>query len=285
VDARAAAALGVLKAEVADLAKLASTLAPLGRAASYSDLSKVPALLDKLASKLTALPAPVAARGVLLIEQVREEFEARRARVRENLSRELNAGCRERGLELRVVSKEDPVELRIAPLGVRIDRERGQAEIRFAKFPLAACAADAGEILAAREQALRTLERDFDAAQFFAACLTAWKAARGAGLGGTGDRVEILDFLPYLALQFQSPPFRVEPTAKNYVGYTRARFAFDVHRLRNEGRLSHDGWRLNLGVATGTTAANKKRVIWFEDGDGQGEFKLTVFFTRSESPS
>lgn len=284
-DTRAAMTLAALKAEAAALGKLASVLAPLGRAATYSDLSKAPKLVDKVAAQLAALPPAVSERGAAVVAQVRTDLETRRKQLRENLARDLSQGCRERGLDLRVVSKEEPVEVRIPPLGVSIDRERGRAEIRFAKLPLAACGADATEILVAREKALRALERDFDAAAFFDACRTAWGAARGAGLGGTGERVEILDFLPYLALQFQRPPFRMEPTEKNYVGYTRARFAYDVHRLRREGRLAQNGWRLNLGVATGTSAGNKKRVIWFEDGDGQGEFKLTVFFTRTEQGS
>jgi hypothetical protein len=104
----------------------------------------------------------------------------------------------------------------------------------------------------------------------------------GAGSAGAGERVEITDFLPYLALQLQSAAFRVEPSANNYRGYSRARFAFDLMRLRDELGLSRDGWRLNLGVATGTTATKKNRALFCEDAFGDGEFKLTVFFTRAE---
>jgi hypothetical protein len=39
---------------------------------------------------------------------------------------------------------------------------------------------------------------------------------------------------------------------------------------------------MNLGVATGSTASQKKRVLYFEDEDGSGEYKLTLFFTRVE---
>ena len=115
------------------------------------------------------------------------------------------------------------------------------------------------------------------------ACLRAWRAARGAGGSGAGDRVELLDFLPYFVLQRQSPAFKAEPTERNFRGYSRARFAFDVLRLRNEGGLSREGWRMNLGVATGTTATKKNRALFFENEHGDGEFKLTVFFTRAEA--
>ena len=39
---------------------------------------------------------------------------------------------------------------------------------------------------------------------------------------------------------------------------------------------------MNLGVATGTSATQKQRVLFVEDEEGEGEFKLTVFFTRAE---
>jgi hypothetical protein len=39
---------------------------------------------------------------------------------------------------------------------------------------------------------------------------------------------------------------------------------------------------MSLGVATGSTAAQKKRVVYFEDEEGHGEYKLTVYFTKDE---
>ena len=40
---------------------------------------------------------------------------------------------------------------------------------------------------------------------------------------------------------------------------------------------------MNLGVATGTTATKRNRALFLEDEHGDGEFKLTVFFTRAEA--
>ena len=80
----------------------------------------------------------------------------------------------------------------------------------------------------------------------------------------------------------QGPRFRVEPTSENFKGYGRVRFAWDVLRLRRARMLTQGGLRMNLGVATGSTASQKKRVLYFEDEDGNGEYKLTLFFTRVE---
>ena len=35
-----------------------------------------------------------------------------------------------------------------------------------------------------------------------------------------------------------------------------------------------------MDAATGTTASDKDRVVYLEDPDGTGEYKLTIFFTR-----
>ncbi len=281
IEARVAATRAALEDEARALKALAAALGPLARPGAYAELGKLPGLLDGVEKRVAALPA-VAERAAPALAAARAELDERRRRVRESLAPELRAACEARGLALRVVRQEEPLELRIPPLAVRVDRQRGSAEILFARQSLANCPADAASILAAREEALAELDGPFDAAAFFDACRTAWRAALGAGAGGSGERVEMRDFLPQLALRLQKPAFQTEPTARHFTGYPRSRFAWDVLRLRKAGGLSQNGWRMNLGVATGTTAQQKSRSIWLEDEHGDGEFKLTVFFTRAE---
>lgn len=264
------------------LKTLASMLKPLANPKTYADLSKAPAQLSKVEVKVLAR-VDTADRGRSVVELVRAALADRQRRIREGLARELKAACDARGLTFRVIQRDDPVELRLPPFGVTIDREQGRAVLKFARLPLVTCAADAREIVQARDRALAELGGAFEPAAFFDACLRAWLAARAVASDLSQERVEILDFLPYLALQFQRSAFRVEPTRRNYRDYSRVRFAWDVLQLRRAGMLTHGGWRLNLGVATGATASKKNRVIWFEDEDGEGEYKLTVFFTRAEA--
>ncbi len=272
------------------LGKLAGALAVLGREGTWADLGGLEKVLERLGKKVAAIGGE-SALGQEVLASAREELEARRARLREGLGRELKALCDARGLDMRVVSREEPVEVRIAPLAVVIDRQRGKAEVRFARLALETAAADPEAIWAARERALGRLEQGFDPATFFEACRRAWLAARAsAGPApqaerGSPERVELADFLPQLALQFQRPAFRVHPVEKNFIGYPRARFAYDVLRLQRAGQLAQGGWRLNLGVATGTSASKKDRVLWCEDEYGQGEYKLTVFFTQTQNPA
>jgi hypothetical protein len=275
------AALRALLEEQRSLAKVASALRSLPKLLEGSDLVAALKKLAKLETKVAALGV-AGPRGVELVQAAGREIEQRRQRVRERLAGELRTACEARGLSLRVVSREEPVEVRIPPLAVVIDREKGRAELRFAKQPLATCGADAEAIVAAHVEAVAALRKGFEPESFFAACVRAWRSARAAAGPEASDRVEILSFLPQLALQMQSDGFRANPYAKNYREYTRTRFAFDVLQLQRAGKIVQGGQRLNLGVATGTTASQRNRAIWLEDEQGEGEFKLTVYFTAAE---
>lgn len=271
-----------LKARAKVLTASAGLLGPLTKPAAFEDLKKLDAALAKARKKLATFESvpKLAAQALDAVDGWAQE---RRRSLRERLGRELGAACERAGLTMRVVSREAPAEIRIPPLAVRVDFERGSAELRFAQEPLGQVAADAEAIVAAVVKTKAALDRSLDAAAFFDACLAAWKAARVAT--GAPERVEILDFLPYLAIGMQKPGFRSAPTKENFVSYPRAQFAYDVLRLRRELGFSRNGYRMNLGVATGTTASQKKRVVYLEDEDGVGEYKLTVFFTKEESPT
>jgi hypothetical protein len=269
-----------LRSEANRLTAAATAVGPLARAAAYEDLKKLRATVEKVNEKLPA-EAREEAGLTDLLGRIRAWIDEAGERLRQRLGRELRAACTDAGLEFRVVSRESPVEVRIPPFAVVLDFDKGQATLRFARLEVARAPAEAGAILAAHARARRELDTAFDPEQFFARCHRAWRAARAAK-GENSERIEILDCLPYLAVEMQGPRFRVDPTDENFKGYGRVRFAWDVLRLRRARMLTQDGVRMNLGVATGATASQKKRVLYFEDEDGNGEYKLTIFFTRVE---
>jgi hypothetical protein len=272
-----------LRAEGQERIALAKLVLPLSKEKAFSDLKKLSALVSKIQAKLEGQGE--AADGTrALLTHLGDWIATAPDTMRLQTGRGLKESCEARGLELIVERKEAPVLLRIPPVAVEIDFALGKATILFAKFPVIGTTADADSIMAARDRLLATWDEKFDATVFHEACRKAWRGARAAH-GIEEERVEILKFLPYLALQLQSEKFSVEPEAKNFRGYGRARFAYDVNRLREQRALEQNGWRLSLGVATGSTAQQKKRVIYFENGRGEGEYKLTVSFTRAEGRS
>jgi hypothetical protein len=214
-----------------------------------------------------------------LLAGVREYVAGAEERIRRQLGVELKEACAREGLGFRVVSREDPVEVRIPPFLLRLDFRRGQGDLLFAREVVATARPDAEAILAAHATARRQLEREFEPERFFDECLAAYQATLAVLGRSMGERVELLDFLPYVAVGKQSKRFCASPAKESFVSYGKARFAYDVLRLRRAGVLSQNGLRLNFGVATGTTATQKARVVYMEDENGDGEYKLTVFFS------
>lgn len=262
------------------LSSMATLLGPLAKASTYVDAKKALAAVERAAEKI---PTEMDGRsdGGELLALLKENLEQRIAKNEEGLGRDLGLICTARGLKMRVLSREEPVEIRIPPFGIVIDRKKGEARIQFAREVIERMPAEADAIMDGYDAALSRLDGPFDAETFLGHCLCAWQAARAA-TAAKGDRVEVTDFLPYLALQRQEQKFYRDPTQKSFRDYTRVQFAWDVMRLREARMFVCDGWRLNIGAASGTSASNKARVIFMEDENGQGEYKLTVYFSREQ---
>ncbi|GIW41478.1 MAG: hypothetical protein KatS3mg076_2055 [Candidatus Binatia bacterium] len=270
-----------LETEARQRSQLARTLRPVLGKGVLENPRRLQRVLEQVVQKL---PPSLEANGIQnLVLELRNWATDAPKRLRQYVARHLQEYCKQKGLTLEVVRREDPVEVRIPPFSLVLDFPRGRAAWRFARESLREMPLDVGLVLKTYEQLRREFEqRALAPADFFQRCLRAYRETLAAVGGQPGDRVEFEHFLPRLALQMQERSFRRDPRQKNYREYSRAHFAYDVWRLRREGLLSHGGWRLNLGVATGATAQQKERVIYFEDETGRGEYKLTIFFTRND---
>ncbi len=272
---------GALKAAAKELGKMATALGPLNKPKVYEDVKKALIAVEKAAKKVPAGLAS-AVNGGQIIDHIRTHLEDRVKQATERLGQDLGEAFKARGLTMRVLRREGPIEVRTPPLAIIIDRDKGKASLQFAKETLLQVPAECDAILAGYDGALKVLNTPFDPQAFHEHCYSAWQACRAA-TGAKSERVEIVDFLPYLAIHRQKPAFLKDPRKKSFQDYTRAQFAWDVLRLRREKALIHKNRRLNLGVATGSSASKKSRVIFFEDEQGNGEFKLTVFFSKEDS--
>ena len=275
---RIEAAAAPLAEEGRRFAAAAQKLRALAKPGVLKDLTKLEREAAKAEQAFSTEQA--SALGIdAVLAAVREYVAGAEERIRRGLGIELKGACESAGLGFRVVSREDPVEVRIPPLLLRLDFRRGQADLLFAREIVASTRPDAPAILAAHQTACRKLDTAFVPEEFFDECISAYRAALAATGRPFGDRLEILDFLPYFAISRQSKRFRASPSKETFVPYGKARLAFDVLRLRRAGVLARNGFRINFGVATGTTATQKARVIYLEDEQGDGEYKLTIFFT------
>ncbi len=270
-----------LGAEGRELVQAARALAALARPVVLQSPKRFGAARRALARKLA--PERRDRLGLARLWAQIEQYEREAPqRLRRAVSRALKEACERAGLELRVVSQEEPVQLRIPPLAIELDFAAGKATLSFARSALATCALSAERILATREAVLKNLERPFDPREFFNRVRRAYQLALADSGEHDGERVELVRLLPFLALLMQPAGFQRDPTRATFRSYGRAHFAYDVLRLRRQGGLMQNGLRLNLGVATGVSASQPGRAIYFEDERGVGEFKLTLYFTRNQ---
>lgn len=190
----------------------------------------------------------------------------------ERLARALKEQCLAAGVEIQPLSR-DPLELRLAPFLVAVDLARDKASVQYAQTELARARAEAGEILKARQAALKRLEkRPFQPADFLRALHRAWSQVGGGGWQ------EIGRVLPVMAFEVQDERFRRDPTPQNFTEYGRAQLAYDLMRARRARQLAVDGLRLSLGPATGGSTRDKRQVYWLEDEQGRGQYYLTLRF-------
>jgi hypothetical protein len=133
----------------------------------------------------------------------------------------------------------------------------------------------------AREKVHKRLESGWSPEQFFDALYEGYQVRRISQKLPLEARVDLADLLGYVAFAFQKKKFMIDPSSSNYRGYGRARFAFDLARLRRAGLLRQRGHRLSLGAATGSATKDKTNVLYLEEGGGRGQYYATCWFVAT----
>lgn len=171
---------------------------------------------------------------------------------------DLRAAAAGLGVVPRLVA-ELPEEWRVGRLTVAVDRQRGTAQIRFARQVVARCAVDAAAVVASCRRALTRLQAESLAPEVFAGALV---AAYGGGA------VALVDLVPRVG------------SAAGRRRYSRAQFVWDLARLRSEKGLAlPQGRRIAVDVATGAGAP--ARAMWIEDESGTGQYYRTLRLLES----
>jgi hypothetical protein len=192
--------------------------------------------------------------------------------------RMLNESAESRGLTCRMITTE-PMEFSLPPFTVTVNLDQNLARIHYARLALEELPAKPDRITAALQKNLKMLETGWSSEQFFDALHHAYRMQLFEKKDREGERVVLAELLAGVALSFQSDKFRSDPVAGNYHAYGRVRMAYDLSRLRRNGLLQRNGWRLNLGAATGSSTKNKKGVLYIEESPGQGQYYLTIWFS------
>ncbi|MBI5487022.1 MAG: hypothetical protein HY905_06790 [Deltaproteobacteria bacterium] len=212
--------------------------------------------------------------GEALLAYATHEEEERRFR----RAREVVEALRAAGAEPRRVG-EDPPVWEAPPLGITLDETRGKAVVSYAREPLAEAPLAAGRIAQLWREARDALtKRARPPAEFREVLLGAYRAVLARAGRAPGERVDLVDLLPEIALVVQGDKFRSDPRKGSFSDYPRAQFAWDLAALVRAGLLSAGGLRLEIGPATMGTTAHKRRVLWLEAGAGGGQYCLSLRF-------
>ncbi|HID92468.1 MAG TPA: hypothetical protein EYP60_00095 [bacterium (Candidatus Stahlbacteria)] len=108
--------------------------------------------------------------------------------------------------------------------------------------------------------------RSWDPAVFFLNLRTAYKRVLTIASRSIGERVPIVDVMDELVFLMQDKKFRSDPTKRNFRGYSRAFFGYDLYRLRRSGQAKE----LSLIVATFDTTKYKEKVIFVPESEERG---------------
>jgi hypothetical protein len=175
-----------------------------------------------------------------------------------SFSKELRLAAAASQVEPRLVA-ERPEEWRLGTLTVVLARDSNAAQLRYARLAVARARGDADAIVAAWRRALTTLTtRSLAPDRFLPLLFDTYQALLKQASRPAGERIELTAVRDHVLGVRR--------------GYTRAQFAWDLARLVRERRLVHTGWRIDLGVATGTATSRASRVVWVEDESGAGQY-------------
>lgn len=175
----------------------------------------------------------------------------------------------ERGGTAEPVGQQPPV-FDLAGIQIEVDYDKEEARLSYGREDLGSCALDPETILRARDEHALRLERAWPgAAVFFDAFASAYRARLGRENKPPQERVALTDLLPELGLEGELR--RLEAPISD-----KASFAYCLDRLAREGGLEKDGYRIELGTATGGSTKDKKRVLFLRHGLGGGQYYLTA---------
>lgn len=213
-----------------------------------------------------------------LRDRARERLQALRQEQRRAFGAALQAAAEAAARPFRRLG-ENPPEFLVAPFSVLVDPERMEATLAYAREEVARAPAKAPDVLAAVEKAEKELTaKPLPPEEEFDLLVAAWRAALAIEGRPPGERVDLAEVLPQAALLRQGRRFREDPQREAFAPYPKARFLFDLARLRAARLLERNGLRLDLGTATGDSTKKKGRVFFLAEADGSGQYYLTIRF-------
>lgn len=193
-------------------------------------------------------------------------------------ARDLREAFKEQGVKL----AGEPTALIADLFVIKPDLRRKQVEISFSRQPVTGkkIKLEVGQVVGAYERARRDIcERKVDYEELLREIFEAYERTLKLVGKPMGARQSIVDCYRELVLVRQPLAFRKAPSKNSFKDYPKTHFAYDMLQLRRLNKLNHDGWRLNLGVATIDVGSDTARAMFLATGAIEGQFIKDLYFT------
>ena len=209
-----------------------------------------------------------------LIRGLEDRLRTLRTTARQDLIAGLNATAPKPD-QIKMVS-DSPLVLYVHPLTLEVNFEQCKTTWSYAREPMAQSSLDPSDIWNVYGELLDQFRAArIDSKSFWQALKAAYDIVLLKDGKPAGERIDIVDVLVPMAWIW---PRAVQ--LKKTTQFPRYLLAYQIQKLRQDGLIAHNGYRLDLGTATGGSTKNKANVLFIPMGPTEGQYYLTMCFRR-----
>lgn len=209
-----------------------------------------------------------------LIRGLEDRLRTLRTTARQDLIAGLNATAPKPD-QIKMVS-DSPLVLYVHPLTLEVNFEQCKTTWSYAREPMAQSSLDPSDIWNVYGELLDQFRAArIDSKSFWQALKAAYDIVLLKDGKPAGERIDIVDVLVPMVWIW---PHAVQ--LKKATQFPRYLLAYQIQKLRQDGLIAHNGYRLDLGTATGGSTKNKANVLFIPMGPTEGQYYLTMCFRR-----
>lgn len=177
---------------------------------------------------------------------------------------------------------EAPLVLYLKPLTLEVDFDGGGAKLLFGHESIVELSIDARAIIEERKKILSRLKNEaLSSQEFFPLLKKAYLSVLARVGAEFGDRVDLVDVMIPLSMLRADPKDLRKKGIQALKPYPRELLAWQLAKLRQDGMLESQGFRLDLGAATGGSTKNKANVLFIPVGSSSGQYYGSLRFERT----
>ncbi len=219
-----------------------------------------------------------------LVDDLSSHCDRQALLARQNLLSTLRDAATAQSIRFEKLS-DSPPTVGLQPFNLEIDWDNNKATLSFAREPIEDTPLDTATILKIHADIKQSIkDRAVSSEKFFTWLRSAWQLTLAARAALPDERVDIVDLLGPLSLLSTPPDAWRSLRERDLKPYPRYLLAYQIFRLRKDRCLEHEGWRIDLGAATGASTRKKQNVLFIPTSPNDGQYYLSVRFLPTQTP-